>query len=119
MQTCTCCGADITWPQFHNGYAYGYTCIKKVAKGAKPSKVAFQVIDRSLMRLAAVPGTTRVNVRLDIPELGQLFGIGYNKELAEYSGGALSVVVKLLNTKNSYKIELTEDGDLWMTEKPL
>jgi len=28
---CFCCGADITAPQFFQGKAYGYTCIKKVS----------------------------------------------------------------------------------------
>lgn len=29
-------------PQFHNGMAYGYTCIKKVAPQQKQTKVVFE-----------------------------------------------------------------------------
>lgn len=36
--TCTCCGSDITAPQFYQGKAYGYTCIKKVAPEFKRSR---------------------------------------------------------------------------------
>ncbi len=35
---CTCCQADITAPQFHNGKPYGWTCILKVKPNAKRSK---------------------------------------------------------------------------------
>lgn len=33
--TCTCCGSEITVPQFYQGKAYGYTCITKVAPQQK------------------------------------------------------------------------------------
>jgi len=36
--TCYCCGADITAPQFHEGHAYGWTCIKKVAPKQKRTR---------------------------------------------------------------------------------
>lgn len=26
---CTCCKAELTAPQYHNGFPYGYTCIRK------------------------------------------------------------------------------------------
>lgn len=26
---CTCCQAELTAPQYHNGHAYGYVCIRK------------------------------------------------------------------------------------------
>lgn len=35
---CYCCGAEITVPQFHNGKAYGWTCILKVAPGFRRTK---------------------------------------------------------------------------------
>ena len=43
--TCTCCGADITAPQFHNGLPYGYTCIKKVDPARKQSKAKFYEVE--------------------------------------------------------------------------
>lgn len=43
--TCTCCGAFITAPQFHNGKAYGWSCIKKVNPAAKQSKVKFVAVE--------------------------------------------------------------------------
>lgn len=39
MLFCNCCGTEISNPQFYNGFAYGYTCIKKVAPSFKRKKV--------------------------------------------------------------------------------
>lgn len=39
MMKCSCCGADITAPQFHEGKAYGWTCILKVRPKAKRNKL--------------------------------------------------------------------------------
>lgn len=38
---CTCCQALLTAPQFHNGYAYGWTCIKKVDPSFKQTKTVY------------------------------------------------------------------------------
>lgn len=35
---CSCCSAEVTAPQFHNGKVYGWTCIKKVKPEAKQTK---------------------------------------------------------------------------------
>lgn len=35
---CACCNTLITAPQFHNGKAYGYTCITKVVPSFKRTK---------------------------------------------------------------------------------
>ena len=35
---CYCCGAEITAPQFHNGHAYGWSCILKVSPKQKRTK---------------------------------------------------------------------------------
>jgi hypothetical protein len=45
IMTCTCCGADITAPQFFQGKPYGWTCIKKVNPAAKQSKVKFVAVE--------------------------------------------------------------------------
>jgi hypothetical protein len=42
---CACCGADVTMPQFYNGLAYGYTCIKKVAPKQKQTKIVYVQAD--------------------------------------------------------------------------
>lgn len=42
---CTCCGSDVTMPQFFEGKPYGYTCIKKVAPAQKPTKVEWVVCE--------------------------------------------------------------------------
>lgn len=44
--TCTCCGSDVTMPQFHNGMVYGYTCIKKVAPAQKQVKLKFVAAEK-------------------------------------------------------------------------
>lgn len=42
---CTCCGSDVTMPQFFNGKPYGYTCILKVAPSQKRVKVEYVQAD--------------------------------------------------------------------------
>lgn len=42
---CTCCGSEVTCPQFYNGKPYGYTCIKKVAPAQKRVKTEYVVAD--------------------------------------------------------------------------
>jgi hypothetical protein len=42
---CTCCGSDVTMPQFFEGKPYGYTCIKKVAPAHKRTKVEYVVCE--------------------------------------------------------------------------
>lgn len=44
--TCTCCGAEITAPQFFNGKPYGWTCIKKVNPAAKQVKLKFVAVEK-------------------------------------------------------------------------
>lgn len=40
--TCFCCGTEVTAPQFFNGKAYGWTCIKKVSDQKRvKSKLGF------------------------------------------------------------------------------
>ncbi len=43
---CHCCGADITAPQFHEGKAYGWSCINRVAPGKRRRKLACVQADR-------------------------------------------------------------------------
>lgn len=42
---CTCCQAELTAPQFHNGYPYGYTCIKKINPEQKQTKIKYISVD--------------------------------------------------------------------------
>lgn len=51
--TCTCCGSDVTCPQFHNGLVYGYTCIKKVAPAQKQTNVRFLPVE--VLKIVAAP----------------------------------------------------------------
>ena len=48
MIRCTCCQAELTMPQFHNGYPYGYTCITKVS-GQKRSKVVYTPVEYTVL----------------------------------------------------------------------
>lgn len=51
---CSCCGSDITAPQFYKGQMYGYTCITKVAPRYKKIKsdelifIPFDVIEDNI-----------------------------------------------------------------------
>lgn len=38
LYKCTCCASDVTIPYFHNGAAYGYTCIRKLFPSTKKVK---------------------------------------------------------------------------------
>lgn len=42
---CTCCQAELTAPQFHNGFPYGYTCIKKINPEQKQTKTKYFSVD--------------------------------------------------------------------------
>jgi len=42
---CTCCQAELTAPQFYNGFPYGFTCIKKVDPAQKRTKVVYVAVD--------------------------------------------------------------------------
>lgn len=79
---CFCCGAEITAPQFHNGKAYGWTCIKKVVPAAKQTKVKYVGADEfsittvgNLKKLVAkvdgkkvVVPQTIASIRKEVPE---------------------------------------------------
>ena len=43
--TCSCCGSDVTCPQYYQGKVYGYTCITKVAPKAKKVKTVMAVVE--------------------------------------------------------------------------
>ena len=62
MIRCTCCQAEITCPQFHNGKPYGYTCIKKVDPALKRRKVEYVVCDS--FKVIQGEGTQRMVIRI-------------------------------------------------------
>ena len=53
---CTCCKSELTAPQWHNGYPYGYKCIEKVAPKAKKSRRVFVACE--FFKVSQIPGTT-------------------------------------------------------------
>lgn len=64
MIRCTCCQAEITMPQFHNGNPYGYTCIKKVDPAQKRKKVEFIPCDS--FKVLQGEGTQRLVIKIVI-----------------------------------------------------
>lgn len=64
MIRCTCCQAEITMPQFHNGYPYGYTCIKKVNPAQKRKKVEFVACDS--FKVLQGESTQRLVIRITV-----------------------------------------------------
>lgn len=58
---CTCCQAEITAPQFHNGYPYGYTCIRKISN-QKRNNTKYQPVGYEV--LTTDKNTTRLIVRI-------------------------------------------------------
>lgn len=62
MITCTCCGSEVTFPQFYNGKPYGYTCIKKVAPTQK--RVKREYVACESFKVMEGEGTGRQIIRL-------------------------------------------------------
>jgi hypothetical protein len=97
--TCACCGADITAPQFHNGKAYGWTCIKKVNPQAKQVKNSgVWVKADSLVVIPDCAGSSRGIVKATIN--GTTFSsityrIGADNDTTNIRGG----LVRLLDEK--------------------
>lgn len=60
MIRCTCCQAEITCPQWHNGNPYGYTCIKKVSD-QKRFKVEYKPCESF-----RIIGDTSVSTRVEV-----------------------------------------------------
>jgi hypothetical protein len=60
---CTCCQAELSAPQFYNGFPYGYTCIKKVDPTQKKSKIVYLAMEA--FKLVSDPSGSRhvVNVK--------------------------------------------------------
>lgn len=98
--TCACCGADITAPQFHNGKAYGWTCIKKVNPQAKQVKNSgVWVKADSLEVIPDKEGSSRGTVTALVNGVkfsGITYGIGTNNDTRNIRGG----LVRLLDEKN-------------------
>lgn len=96
---CSCCGAEITCPQFHNGKPYGWTCIHKVAPGQKRIKKEYLAVDR--FRIVSGEGTQR-----------QVFKV-------EYQGRVFSIAI--LTDKNTGTLmgAVLQDGILYVHEDKL
>lgn len=57
---CSCCGAELTKPQFFNGRMYGYTCINKVAPKQKKSNIVMHMV--ALVSIKSINNTARMQV---------------------------------------------------------
>lgn len=51
--TCSCCGADVTSPQFFQGKVYGWTCIKRANPAAKQVKTEWLKIEGGKVTIAS------------------------------------------------------------------
>lgn len=69
---CTCCQAEITMPQFYNGFPYGYTCITKIDPKFKRTKTTWIACD-SFKLLSDPSLTTRLVYRVKVN--GKVFDV--------------------------------------------
>lgn len=60
---CTCCQAELTAPQFHDGKPYGWTCIKKVDPSFKQTKTVYVACEG--FKVVQAGQRCVVNVKLD------------------------------------------------------
>lgn len=75
VHTCTCCGSDVTAPQFFNGKIYGYTCINKVApKGTKKAKTQYVQVE---MISDGFSGTGRIQPIVKVEGKKYRLPVGY------------------------------------------
>ncbi len=93
MIRCTCCQAEITCPQFHNGKPYGYTCVKKVS-GQKRVKREYIACDS--FKILSGEGTQRMVVRVVI------------------AGQAKNIVCYVDLQENRWSCGYVQDGVLYM-----
>jgi len=102
---CTCCKAEITAPQWYNGYPYGYTCISKVSN-QKRTKERYQAVEYKVMQGA---GTQRQIVRITANGVSANVVIRVSMDSTVFSidGGKLG--------SGSYY----QDGTLFLSEEKL
>lgn len=91
--TCTCCGVEITAPQFYKGKAYGYTCIKKIApefKRTSKAKSGIWVKPNSVV-IKQVEGRALWNVVVEVQGIKFNIGNAYsdNGNNRYFQGGLL------------------------------
>lgn len=101
---CSCCGAEVTAPQFHNGKVYGWTCIMKVKPGAKQTKTKWLLLENA-----------KITAMKQSPLMAAM---GRTQELVtgEYksnSGKVFNVKIALIS-QDYYK---DADGIVWVLEK--
>lgn len=105
IMTCFCCGAEITAPQFHNGKAYGWTCIKKVVPSQKQSKTKFVAVE--------LVGVLEYRTNTDITAKALAEGIracGYSPLLViRIQGKKVSMAANAMNT-------FVQDGTVYVEE---
>lgn len=93
---CSCCGADITAPQFHNGKAYGYTCITKVSKQKRVKDAGYWVMADSVEFVPDSPTVKRGKLVAMVKGI-EFSCVSYDGvSSANINGG----MVKLSNTLN-------------------
>lgn len=95
---CTCCQAEITAPQFYNGFPYGYTCIKKVDPQYKRTKVQYIAMDS--FKVLQGEGTQRQVVHLS------------------WSGNKKSIVI-YADVKGTLQGAYIQDGVMFVAETKL
>ena len=107
---CTCCGAELTAPQFHNGHPYGYTCVQRF--NVKPFKDTglWVVADKIEEFVDEKTGTKKVRAYLGKRKFVEAFFKRVTKEglvedtnfikgglikVAQYKSGAKSIWKRL------------------------
>lgn len=103
--TCTCCGAEITAPQFFNGKPYGWTCIKKVNPAAKQVKVVYVTVEVS----GVFAYSTNANITADVLTTGTF---GYSPMLVIKHNGKKAYI-----NCSGATVAFVQDGTMFVEER--